>query len=496
MSDTGRCLETANRTHVGRLSILSEKRAAGRVLLSWTTVPSLRAPMFTIGDGWRMKPKALDFLQAIAGLEPESAYWTVDEDQKITFWSEGAEKMLGFTRAETLGRHCSAAVNCVRCSLGCGLREHGVVRAKSLEHFHKDGQTVSCRKWAQAIYDPSGAFIGGVEVLRPAEMAQARCSSGRLTDFHGILTADARFLALLTSLRHVAHSDANVLLRGETGTGKEIVARAIHQMSPRAMKPFVAINCGGLSREFLVSEIFGHKRGAFTGAIADRQGLIAKAEGGTLFLDEVAELGQDVQAMLLRVIQERRYTPLGDSRDRQADIRIISATHESLRAAVKLGRFREDLMYRLRVVPIFLPALRDRGEDIALLWAYFLDRAATHMGIKAPTTGDAVLRRLEAYAWPGNVREMINLAEYLCATHPGDQLQPEHLLAEFHETVGPTAEPAEPAPPRPPRIGRKLDRQTIEQALFRARGDIEESARALGVSRITLWRWRKKLGLL
>jgi len=292
----------------------------------------------------------------------------------------------------------------------------------------------------------------------------------------------------------------NVLIRGETGSGKEMVARAIHEMSPRAGKPFVAINCGTLSREFLASEIFGHRRGAFTGAVSDKKGLLSVAEGGTLFLDEVAELPQDVQAMLLRVIQERRYTPLGDTRDRPADIRLISATHESLRGAAAAGRFREDLLYRLRVVPVFLPPLRERPGDVTLLLEHMFDHFAKRMTLAKPLLSRDVQVRLEAYAWPGNVRELMNLAEYLVVTRPGKLLDVNDLLPEFRERLSKQEEQAGPVvaavdKTQPARIGHSLNKAVVEEALRKANGSTDEAAQLLSVSRVTLWRWRKKLGL-
>lgn len=444
-----------------------------------------------------MTGKPHSHLEAISLLEPDAAFWTVDEAQNITFWSQGAENLLGFSQEEVLGKHCSVAINCVRCATGCGLQRRGHITAKALPHYHKDGSEILALKWAQATYDEAGNYQGGVEILRPAQPEAISVKSKEPIDFFGILTGDPRFAAQLTGLRHVAHTQVNVLIRGETGSGKEMVAKAIHRMSPRASKPFVAINCGTLSREFLASEIFGHRRGAFTGAVADKQGLLAKAEGGTLFLDEVAELPMDVQAMLLRVIQERRYTPLGDTRDRSADIRLISATHASLREAAAQGRFREDLLFRLRVVPVFLPPLRDRQGDVRLLLDHMLHKFSKDMGSAPPRIATSTWQTLTSYPWPGNVRELINLAEYLTVTRPGIEVANTDLLPEFHEK-GPVQASVASTPVttmKPARVGHKLNREVVEDALNRAGGVTDEAARLLGVSRVTLWRWRKKLNL-
>ena len=448
-------------------------------------------------------PPATTYLEAIGMMDPDTAYWAVDEQQRIIYWSEGATRLLGYRSEEVLGQHCSFAVTCLQCARTCGLIKYGKVRSVALTHYHKDGHEVYTTKSVQILRDAQGNFLGGVEILRPARREVA---TRPVNDFHGMITGDRNLLALLTSLRKVAHTDVNVLVRGETGTGKEMVARAIHEMSPRRKREFMAINCGTLSRELMASEIFGHKRGAFTGAVSDKQGLLARAEGGTLFLDEVAELPMDVQSMLLRVIQERLYRPLGDTRDYKTDIRIISATHRSLREAVASGSFREDLMYRLRVVPIFLPPLRERKGDVTLLMQHNLARFSKSMKVPPPHLSPDVQAQLENHSWPGNIRELINLAEYLTVTRSGQEVLTGHLLPEFRElsTVcashveapQPVAEPVESSLKKPARVGRKLDRDVIEQALADANGSLDVAAAQLGVSRITLWRWRKKLGLV
>jgi len=441
------------------------------------------------------QPPLGSVLAAIGELDPQTAWFAVDADQTITWWSPGAERLLGFRAEDVVGKHCSHAIHCVRCGKGCGLRDVGKIRDATIDHFDSEGREVPTLKRAHAIRDGAGRFLGGVEMLRPGEHRAPQPPRSGPVELHGIQTRDPAFIAFLSSLRSVAHADVNVLIRGETGSGKELVARAIHAMSKRAGKPFVAVNCGTLSRELLASEIFGHRRGAFTGAVADKKGLLAMAEGGSLLLDEVAEMPVDVQSMLLRVVQERRYRPLGDTRDLAADVRLISATHRSLRQAVADGRFREDLMYRLRVVPLFLPPLRDRPVDIGLLWENALEHASTQYGLAQPTVTPELMDILQRHPWPGNVRELINLAEYVTVTRAGQEVAPEHLLPEFLEEQG--EGPGGPPPkPRKPRRGVNLTREEIETALDRAGGSTEDAATTLGVSRITLWRRRKKLGMV
>ncbi len=442
--------------------------------------------------GYVVMEDALKYLEAIGELDPHTAYFAVDDKQQILFWSKGAQELLGYEAEEVTGRHCSVAINCVTCSSGCGLKLHGRIENRAVTHYHKNGGKAPLIKKAIAFSDDGDVFKGGLEILTPDDREtgeEAYATSGVLTNFHGILTSDSQFLALLTSLRHAAYTDVNMLVRGESGSGKEMVARAIHQMSLRKSKPFVAINCGALSREFLASELFGHRKGAFTGASSDKKGLLAEAETGTLFLDEVAELPMEVQTMLLRVVQERKYRPLGHTRDFNADVRLICATHVSLRQAVKEGRFREDLMYRLRVVPVFLPPLRDRRGDIALLWHEMLGRSARKFNLTPPKTSKEVLEVFRRHPWPGNVRELCNVAEYVAVTRADQVVGVEHLPPEFRD-----ASQAEASVSDTPKRG-KPGIEDIKEALDRSGGNTEEAAQYLGVSRATLWRWRKRFGI-
>ena len=357
-----------------------------------------------------------------------------------------------------------------------------------MDHFHQDGSRILVEKQARALRDGNGDFAGGVEILKPVKGRTKKEMNP--VDFHGILTVDPSFTSFLTELRQFALSDVNILIRGETGSGKEMVAQAIHKMSRRAGKPFVAVNCGALSRELVVSEIFGHKRGSFTGAVSDKKGLLAEAEGGTLFLDEVAELGLDIQVLLLRVLQEHRYRPLGSTRDLETDVRILSATHVSLRQAVKEKKFREDLMYRLRVLPLFVPPLRDRMPDIAVLWQHFTERAAEKQGVPVMQASPDLIAILQSYGWPGNVREMVNLAEFMVVTRSGKLALPEHLPPEFHEV---TAAPSTRSKKR--KLTAMPEAEKVSRALDEANGSIGDAAESLGVSRATFWRWRQKLGI-
>ncbi|MGE3636318.1 MAG: sigma-54 interaction domain-containing protein, partial [Sandaracinaceae bacterium] len=292
---------------------------------------------------------------------------------------------------------------------------------------------------------------------------------------------------LFELVRRVARTEAPVLIRGETGTGKELVARAIHHLGPRAKKPFRAINAAMLSSELLSSELFGHVRGAFTGAVSDRPGLFAAAHGGTLFLDEIADLPGDIQARILRALEERTFVPVGSTEPHSADVRFVSATHRSLRRDVEAGRFRADLMYRVRVVPLFLPPLRERVHDIEGLTWHFIDelnaRGQRHVETLEARARDAML----AHPWPGNVRELRNAIELAFAIGEGPTLRLRELPPELRGEGPPIDADALEL--------KSLERRRIADALRAAGGRKAEAATMLGMSRQTLWRKMRELEL-
>ncbi len=315
-----------------------------------------------------------------------------------------------------------------------------------------------------------------------------RQADTRVERFHGMFSVSPQMTRLYELIRRVARTDASVLVRGETGTGKELVARAIHDLSSRRDKPFRAVNCATFTPELLVSELFGHVKGSFTGAVKDRSGLLRLADGGTLFLDEIAEVPMDVQARLLRVLQERSFVPLGGSEPVRVDVRVVSATHRALRREVEERRFREDLMYRVRVVPLFLPPLRDREGDIEALAEHFVDEF-NEQGFRrvAGLSGEARAALL-AHRWPGNVRELRNVVEYAFAVGEGPTLGVADLPPELR------GEGPQDAGPRDLSLA-ELEKERIVDALRTSRGKKGEAAELLGMSRSTLWRKLREHGL-
>ena len=336
--------------------------------------------------------------------------------------------------------------------------------------------------------DPTGACdprVRYVVVILPAEDDHFAATTAP-TILSGLIARSTAMSRIFHLVENLQASDAPVLLTGERGTGKEVVARAIHEHSPRRRGPFVAVNCAALPPELLESELFGHVRGAFTGAVRDRVGRFELAAQGTLFLDEVGELPLGIQTKVLRVLQEHVYERAGETQARTTDARIIAATNIDLRDAVTRGAFREDLYYRLRVVPIEIPPLRARREDIEPLARLLLRRVGERHGRHLRLSPE-VIRLFLNYAWPGNVQELETAIEYAVAVAKGPVIQPEDLPAELVGSV----------PPSPVTEAAIVgESQRLRAALESHRWRREETARALGISRATLWRRMREFGLL
>ena len=304
---------------------------------------------------------------------------------------------------------------------------------------------------------------------------------------------------VFATLQKVAETDLTVLVRGESGTGKELVAQALHNLSPRRGRPFVAVNCAAISRELVESELFGHEKGAFTGADARRQGRFEAADGGSLLLDEIGDMAPETQAKVLRVLQERSFERVGGSKPIAVDVRVIAATHRNLEEEVRKQRFREDLYYRLKVVTLDLPPLRDRSEDIPALAQRFLERVTTRLGLEKRQLGDAALARLVRHGWPGNVRELANVIEQAAVLAPGSVIEEADLRlggdplaaggAADPETAGLSFSDAKRS------AVERFERRYLLDALRRSGGNISRAAEAMGMVRQSLQQKIRELGL-
>jgi DNA-binding NtrC family response regulator len=313
--------------------------------------------------------------------------------------------------------------------------------------------------------------------------------------FHGMWTVDARMKELFRIIERVAADDVTVLVRGDTGAGKELVAQAVHQLSSRREGPFRAINCAALPPNLLESELFGHTKGAFTGAVRDAPGHFQLAHGGTLFLDEVAELPLELQAKLLRALETRTVLPVGGREPIPVDVRIVSATHRSLRKEVEAARFRADLMYRLRVIPLFLPPLRERPGDVRLLVERLIEETNRTHRRRIARISEVAMAALERHDWPGNVRELKNVLAYAYAIGDGPVLELSHLPPELSAPELGGRAPLVGADATLPQRADSPEARRILEALARSGQSRERAAQILGLSRVTLWRRMKALGL-
>lgn len=375
----------------------------------------------------------------------------------------------------------------------------GVPVAGTVERPSSDGSTRRLRVSATPLRQ-DGRLLGWVLLLGEASRTSGDPTAPVL--FQGMWTRDPAMKQVFHVLERAAQRDATVLVRGETGTGKELIARALHDVSPRRAHTFAAINCAAVPGTLLESELFGHVRGAFTGALRDQPGMFRTADGGTLFLDEVAELPLELQAKLLRVLETHTVLPVGGSTPIPVDVRIVAATHQALRKRVEQGSFRADLMYRLRVIPLFVPPLRARPGDVALLTEKFVEELNAQ-GLRVPgrrqvtRVDPETLAVLERYAWPGNVRELRNALEYAYVIGEGPVLQAAELppeILEQEEVLGAEDRERANVPPPAPRQ-ESAEALRIRRALERASGHRERAAQILGISRVTLWRRMRELGL-
>ena len=324
-----------------------------------------------------------------------------------------------------------------------------------------------------------------VEAVRLAASHERLAAELHLARSMVFASDEMKRLALL--VQRVATKEVTVLITGESGTGKERIAEAIVRASPRASRPFVRFNCAAISSELAEAELFGHTKGAFTGAVQDRRGLFREADGGTLFLDEVGEIDPRTQAKLLRVLQEGEVRPVGEDRPVTVDVRIIAATHRDLAARVAEGAFREDLLYRLKVVSLHIPPLRERPADIAVLGAHFLDEFSERFGAGPFALNDALRAKLEGYPWPGNVRELQNAIESLVALSPADELDLALLPGDGETVSGPRATLED-------RVA-AYERGVLVSAIAAADGNRTEAAKSLGIGRATLYEKLKKHGI-
>jgi PAS domain S-box-containing protein len=422
--------------------------------------------------------------------------FTVDSDWRITSFNRAAEEITGIDREEAIGRRCSEVFRASTCEEDCALartlKTGDPVINKSAFIVDAEGRRIPISISTALLRDEKGQNIGGAETFRDLSLVEElrKKLEGRF-QVGDLVSRSASMRRIFDVLPQVAASDSTVLIQGETGTGKELLARGLHNLSSRHNKPFVAINCGALPDTLLESEIFGYKAGAFTGADKDKPGRFALAEGGTLFLDEIAEVSQAFQVRLLRVLQERTYEPLGSTKSVKAEVRIIAATNRNLATQVRKGAFRQDLYYRINVVKMDLPPLRKRKEDIPLLIEHFVARFNYMQGKFISGVNPQVMAILMAHDYPGNIRELENIIEHAFVLCSEGRIDPRHLPEELiTRPPVPTSNSGEMET-----AVHAVEAQAIREALRHNHLNRLAAARELGMHKSTLFRKIKTLGI-
>jgi len=420
--------------------------------------------------------------------------FTVDRAWRVTSFNRAAEEITGVSREEAVGKPCCEVFRADICEKECALRktmDSGEPIAKAMAHIvNQQGLLIPIQIATALLKDREGNLVGGVETfqdLRQIEQLQKELQA-RYT-FEDIVGRSSAMLSLFEILPQIARSPSTVLIEGPSGTGKELFARAIHDLSPRAKKPFVAVNCAALPDTLLESELFGYKAGAFTDAKRDKPGRFALAEKGTIFLDEIGDISPAMQARLLRVLQERVFEPLGSIQPVSMDVRVIAATNKDLTQQVRSGAFREDLYYRIRVVHLSLPNLAQRREDIPLLVDHLIAKFNRIQGKDIVGLSDAVLARLMEYDYPGNVRELENIIEQAFVLCRGGMIELNHLPLEMRKIDAQEIQCGQPMSLE------SVEKLFIGQALERREGNRTLAAQDLGIHVATLYRKIKALGI-
>ncbi|MBI5057587.1 MAG: sigma 54-interacting transcriptional regulator [Nitrospirae bacterium] len=426
--------------------------------------------------------------------------FTTDAEMRITSFNEGLEQLTGLKAKEAIGRKCSEVLmadNCDReCPLLFALRNgYGLANCKE-RIVGKDGATIPVYLSTAILKDNAGRNVGLVATIKDAtETERLKRELNERYRFSNIIGGSREMQEIFDSIEAMSDTDCVVLIQGGSGTGKELIARAVHHHSPRRDKPFIKVNCAAIVEGLFESELFGHVKGAFTGAIRDKIGKFELADGGTIFLDEIGDMPISSQPKLLRVLQDGEFERVGDVKTKKVDVRVIAATNIDLREAIKTKKFREDLFYRLCVVPVKVPHLRERKEDIPLLVNHFLEKCALKFPHRKKITDvsqEAMLAFME-YEWPGNVRELENIIEHAYIRALGNVIElnslPRHIA-----TICKQGRTENETDDKPGGVA-EMEKLVIQNGLIKHKGNLSKTAKGLGISRTTLWRKIKKYNL-
>ncbi len=422
--------------------------------------------------------------------------FAISEKGEITFFNRAAEEITGFTKEEALGHNCFDIFRANICQTNCALKEtiktgREIINLR-IDIINKVGKELPISVSTAVLRDERGKIIGGVETFRDlSAIEELRKELRQQYTFQDIVSKNHIIQEIFQILPDIAESDSTVLIQGPSGSGKELFAKAIHNLSLRKGKPFIKVNCGALPDNLLESELFGYVKGAFTDAKKDKPGRFALADGGTIFLDEIGDMSPVLQVKLLRVLQDREYEPLGGTSTAKVDVRVVAATNKDLLTLVQSRQFRDDLYYRLNVMKIDLPPLVRRREDISLLVERFVEKFNLKTGKNLSGVSHEVMSFLMRYDFPGNVRELENIIEHAFVMCKGDVIELRHLPSELIERSKETLL-EEKEVHRPLQMA---EAESIRKALERNRGNRLRTARELGIDRTTLWRKIKRYGI-
>jgi two-component system response regulator HydG len=429
----------------------------------------------------------------------------VDTTGSIVSVNQALETMTGYTSEELIGQKCSV-LNCSIFNLAreqcdghwCVLFKTGNFETRRCTIMKKDGKYVQVLKNASPLQDSKGEVIGAVETItdvseifeKNRQIAAFRRQLRSEDAFQGLIGSSAAMRQVFDLIENAARSDAPVIILGESGTGKELVAKAIHQLGERKKGAYVKVNCAALTESLLESELFGHVKGAYTGAFKSRAGRFEMAQGGDIFLDEIGDLPLSTQVKLLRVLEEKVIERVGDGKPVPVNVRIISATNRNLPGLVEKGSFRKDFYFRINVIPIYLPPLRERAQDIPLLAESFFRKIRLKNGRNIEGISNSTMEVLMNYSWPGNIRELKSAFEYAFVTCQDALIQPHHLPPDILKEKSASPELKALAPSK-----QEIKKGQLIDALARAKGNQSLAAEILGISRVTVWNRMKRLGI-
>ena len=442
-----------------------------------------------------MNRRPPEFHQIIFDTLHEGMY-SVGKDFRLIGFNKAAEKITGYKKEEVLGKFCKNVIQADRCKEGCPLADSlelkETVKNYNMIVKNKDNKAIPTRVNAAVFRDGKDDPVGGVVLFNPVnELEIISNSKAARVDYQGMIGQNSKMREIFILIDEINNSNSGVLIQGESGTGKELIANAVQQTSSRSKKPFIKVNCSVFPHDLLASELFGHVKGAYTDAHKDRIGRFEMADGGTIFLDEIAEADPRIQIQLLRVLQEGTFERVGESVTRKVDVRVIAATNLDIYKALADGRFREDLYYRLNVIPIEVPPLRARKDDIPLLIHHFLKKLTLETGKKITEVDDMTMIRLQEYDWPGNIRELENVIEYAHTRTKSDIISEDRLppALQILPTERPKTDIYSQAKPL-------SEQDHIRTVLEEVRWNRSKAAEKLGMGRATLWRKMKAYNLL